>query len=150
MKFVLIFLIVTILLKIAWCDKKTRRIPDTMLLALGISGIAFKCAAGSWDLGECAAGICSVSFPLLGVSFLKPGSFGGGDIKLMAVSGLLLGWEKNLYAFFFAMAGAGIYCICMLTAGRISRKSRIALGPFLCAGILWELAGYAAGNLQFF
>lgn len=150
MKLILIFLIAIILLKIAWHDKNTRRIPDRMLLVFGIAGIAFKCAEGNWNWGGCVAGICSISLPLLGISLWRPGSFGGGDIKLMAVSGLILGWEKNLYAFFLAMTAAGLYSICMLVAGRISRKEGIALGPFLCAGIMWEASGYLTGIRLFF
>ena len=30
---------------------------------------------------------------------------GGGDIKLLSASGLLLGWQKNILAFFLASCG---------------------------------------------
>ena len=150
MKFILEFLIIIILLKIAWQDKKTYRIPDPMLIALGFSGMIFRCVEGGVKWEECVAGICGASILLLMVSFFKPGSFGGGDVKLMAVSGLILGGERNLYALFWGMAVAGVYCILMMNAGRIDRKSKIALGPFLCVGVLWEFVSHEAEIMQFF
>ena len=52
MKFILEFLIIIILLKIAWQDKKTYRIPDPMLYALGFSGMLFRCVEGEGENGR--------------------------------------------------------------------------------------------------
>ena len=118
-----------ILLKIAWEDFRSRRIRDRLLILL--------LAAGLWNrfgYGE----MQGILWEIL-ICLWKPGCFGGGDIKLMAVSGFLLGWEKNLDAFFAGMLFAGIFCIWMLAAGKIDRKSKIALGPFLCAGLILKI-----------
>ncbi len=58
---------------------------------------------------------------------------GGGDVKLMAASGLLLGWSKIVLAFV-------IGCILALVIHSVRRKvSRegtvLAMGPYFSMGI---------------
>jgi leader peptidase (prepilin peptidase)/N-methyltransferase len=63
----------------------------------------------------------------------KGTGIGGGDIKLMAVSGLLLGWDKIIVAFF---AGCIIGVLVHLLRMVVSRvNNRFALGPYLSGGI---------------
>ena len=123
-----------ILLKIAWEDSCSRRIRDRLLILLLAAGLWNRFGYGEMQgiLWECVAG-------MILICLWKPGCFGGGDIKLMAVSGFLLGWEKNLDAFFAGMLFAGIFCVWMLAAGKIDRKSKIALGPFLCTGLILKI-----------
>ena len=75
-------------------------------------------------------GAAAVSVPMLILTLLIPGAFGGGDIRLMASSGLFLGWK----------ADAGIHgCrravpnLRHLPAGsqKEERKDHFAFGPFL-------------------
>ena len=138
MKCIQIFLLTIILLKIAWEDAKTRHIRGRWILLYGVLGIWNEWMEKGIDLGESAAGFLSVSSVLVLVNLLRPGSFGGGDIKLTAVAGTVLGWERNFAAFAMAMWLSGIFCAVMLATRRMTRKSAIPLGPFLCAGILGE------------
>lgn len=138
MKCIQIFLLTIILLKIAWEDARTRHIRGRWILLYGVLGIWNEWLEKGIDLGESAAGFLSVSSVLVLVNLLRPGSFGGGDIKLTAVAGTVLGWERNFAAFAMAMWLSGIFCAVMLAARRMTRKSTIPLGPFLCAGILGE------------
>jgi leader peptidase (prepilin peptidase)/N-methyltransferase len=59
---------------------------------------------------------------------------GGGDIKLMAAAGLLVGWKLILLAFFLGcIYGSVIHPIRMI----LFKQSRVlAFGPYLAAGIL--------------
>lgn len=58
---------------------------------------------------------------------------GGGDIKLMAVSGLLLGWKKIVLALLVgAAAGTVIHLMLMRFGGK---KRVLAFGPYLALGI---------------
>lgn len=138
MKWIQIFLLTMILLKIAWEDARTRHIRGRWILLYGVLGIWNEWMEKGIDLGESVAGFLSVSSVLVLVNLLRPGSFGGGDIKLTAVAGTVLGWERNFAAFAMAMWLSGIFCAVMLAARRMTRKSTIPLGPFLCAGILGE------------
>ncbi|MBQ7944473.1 MAG: prepilin peptidase [Lachnospiraceae bacterium] len=77
--------------------------------------------------------ICVSGFLLLIYWVTKGRGIGGGDIKLMAASGLLLGWQQNLLAFTLGcIIGSVIHLIRM----RISEEGNVlALGPYLAAGI---------------
>ena len=59
---------------------------------------------------------------------------GGGDVKLMAACGLILGMEKILYAFYFGCVLALIvHSFHML----LKKKGRVvAMGPYFSVGIL--------------
>ena len=59
---------------------------------------------------------------------------GGGDIKLMAVSGLMLGWKCNVLAFALGcIIGSVIHIIRM----KVSKEDHVlALGPYLSVGIM--------------
>ena len=83
-------------------------------------------------------GFLSVSTGLLALYGITKGrAIGGGDIKLMAVSGLLLGWKCNLFAFFLAcILGSMIHILRM----KISKADHVlALGPYLAMGIFLSL-----------
>ena len=122
MKRLIEYMFLLLLATAAWKDIHTRRIPNVIVL-----GIA-------------AAGIFSIPFfPAISLADRGIGIFGGGDIKLMAASGIFLGREANLEAFALAVFLAGGYCIWMLLRKKLSRRERIAFGPFLCAGIIAKM-----------
>jgi leader peptidase (prepilin peptidase)/N-methyltransferase len=60
-------------------------------------------------------------------------AIGGGDIKLMAAAGLLLGWQKILLSLFLgAIFGSIIHIARMKLSGQ---EHVLAFGPYLAAGI---------------
>lgn len=63
------------------------------------------------------------------------GGMGGGDIKLIAVAGLLLGIKATFIAFFISSISGGIVAAYLLLTKQKERKSLIAFGPYLCIGI---------------
>lgn len=67
-------------------------------------------------------------------------SFGGGDIKLMFVSGIALGWKYSLLAAFIGILLAGSYSIYLLVSKKIDKKGHIAFGPYLSIGIFIALS----------
>ena len=77
----------------------------------------------------------SISLPMLILvlimeKILKKEAMGGGDIKLIFVIGLYIGWEKSLLMLFVA-------CVIGIIAGCIQMRKEnenyIAFGPFLSA-----------------
>jgi leader peptidase (prepilin peptidase)/N-methyltransferase len=66
--------------------------------------------------------------------FTKGKGMGGGDIKLMAAAGLVLGWKLILLAFFLGcIYGSIVHPIRM----KLSKQGRVlAFGPYLSAGIV--------------
>ena len=89
----------------------------------------------SQDFKDTITGMLIISMPMLFITLLWPGSFGGGDIKLIAICGLLLGREDILRAAWIALLTASIFAICFMILKK-SRKAEFALGPFICFGVL--------------
>jgi leader peptidase (prepilin peptidase)/N-methyltransferase len=79
-------------------------------------------------------GFFAVSIPLLLIYILSKGmALGGGDVKLMAACGLLLGWKNITLALMLGcVLGAAIHVFRMkfFNAGR-----KLAMGPYLSMGI---------------
>jgi len=81
-------------------------------------------------------GAVVIAVPMLVLTVMLKGGFGGGDIKLMAVSGFLNGVKVITYAGMLGIILSGIYVSMMLAAGKMGRKDSFALGPFLVMGII--------------
>lgn len=124
---------------IGWNDWENKRIPDKFILSVFITGIMSMCLVREITLIQRLTGLAVVSVPLFLMAVMIPGSIGGGDIKLMAASGFLLGSAAVWRAFIIGVMTAGIYVLILLAKKKADRKSEIALGPFLCIGILFEL-----------
>lgn len=80
-------------------------------------------------------GLFAISIPLELILLISRGrAIGGGDVKLMAAAGLLLGWQKIILAFLIGcIAGAVIHLIRM----KVSHAERmLAMGPYLSCGIM--------------
>ncbi len=122
------------LLALAIIDAKTGLIPPAINIFIGLLALinlGFNLAAWPQHL----AGFIIISGFLCLLFWLSKGRvIGGGDIKLMAAVGLLLGLKLSLLAFFLAcVLGAIIHIIRMrfFGAGR-----NLAFGPYLAAAIL--------------
>lgn len=116
-------------------DYKTRTIPNSrhfILFLLGLAGIWIFPERGFLD--KCI-GACAVSLPMLIITFLIPGAFGGGDIKLMVACGWLLGVKSVVNAAIIAVFASGVYCILMLLMKKLKRKDEFAFGPWLVLGL---------------
>lgn len=67
---------------------------------------------------------------------LKKDAIGGGDIKLMAMAGLILGWKLLIPAYFIGILIGAVISIVLLATGRKKRGDEIPFGPSLCFGIV--------------
>lgn len=129
-----IYCLMTIaLVYISVADYKTYEIPPVLnlfLLFLGIvHGIMNLSQWRNWLIGALI-----VSLPLAIAFYLTAGrAVGGGDIKMMAACGLILGWRNILNAFFI-----GCILAIVIHSFRMKQKGTdkpIAMGPYLAAGI---------------
>ena len=96
---------------------------------------------------EHLVGALMVSVPLGLMAVITKG-FGYGDVKLMAVGGFLLGWERILLAFMVGCISAGIYGLYLIFVKKASVRTKIPFGPFLSLGIFVSLLyGYGLIDL---
>jgi leader peptidase (prepilin peptidase)/N-methyltransferase len=73
------------------------------------------------------------------IAILSKGGMGGGDIKMMAMVGALMGWKSVILTTFLgSFAGAIVGIFLMIFKGK-GRKTKIPFGPFLALGVLITL-----------
>ena len=125
--------LVSILIIITMIDIDTMEIYDTFQVMLFFLAVAFITQSGL-PFGDHLIGFFIISVPFY-ILALITGGMGGGDIKLIAMGGLLLGWKATLVAFFIASITGGIVAILLILLKQQGRKSLIAFGPYLCLGI---------------
>lgn len=126
-------LMTSALIVLAVIDERTGEIPvgiNIFLLVLGIAETVL--AHDTWV--SYIIGMVAVSGFLELIFLLSKGrAIGGGDIKLMAAAGLILGWEKIVLAFF---VGCILGSVIHLTRMKVTKAEHVlAFGPYLSAGI---------------
>lgn len=130
-----IFTYLGILLVVALIDWDTQMIYDRFhWIILGLAVLDMVLFSGT-GLTDRLVGAVIISLPMFVLALIIPGAFGGGDIKLMAVSGLLLGTAPMVCAMFLAILTGGGYATMMLVSGKLEKKDQFAFGPFLALGL---------------
>ncbi|MGN0164970.1 MAG: prepilin peptidase [Lachnospiraceae bacterium] len=129
------------LLALSVIDFRTYEIPvgfNIFIAALGIINLIYRLVAfgvsGS-DWISFVIGFFAVSVVML-IIFIASGgrAIGGGDVKLMAAAGLLIGWKLIVLAFLLGcILGSVIHIIRMKVSGA---EHVLAMGPYLSAGIM--------------
>ena len=114
-------------------DWRTKEIPFGFNLFIFLLGlIRLFTDIGNWS--QYVIGLFAVSGFLFLLLILSKGrAMGGGDIKLMAATGLLLGWQLNIIAF---LVGCILGSIIHLTLMAMKKADRVlAFGPYLSMGV---------------
>ena len=147
---ILLLFFVFILLAVSLIDWDTQTIPDNLIIA-GILGAVVWLALAyvlplplnpgvkAAVLGAAAGGLPLFLIDKLVWLLYKKDGFGFGDVKLMAMAGLFLGWQNMPQVFIFAFISGGAYAVFLLVTGRASRGAYIPFGPFLSAGCVFAL-----------
>lgn len=120
---------------VALIDQDTSMIYDRFHIGIGLLGLAALCLFPDHGVTDRLFGAVVVSLPMLALALLVEGAFGGGDIKLMAAGGFLLGWRAIVCAMFLGLLSGGIYGMGMLAGGKLSRGDHMPFGPFLAFGL---------------
>ncbi len=135
----LAFLFCGLLMLVFLTDIDVMRIPDGAVMAIMALGVLSLFIFKEISFIDRVIGFFSASLPMLLLSLVINGAFGGGDIKLMAATGFFLGLRLNLTALFLAVMFGGGYAVWLLTVKRAERKAMFAFGPFLAAGCVMAL-----------
>lgn len=136
--------VISALIVISVIDFRTNIIPlgiNIFILLMGLSAVMIKYFESGretdlvWDH---TIGFFAISLFLLLIFYASKGrAIGGGDIKLMASAGLLLGWELVILAFFIGCILAAIIHPIRMRISNIGRS--LAFGPYLSMGIVLSL-----------
>ena len=170
LKFFIYSLFTSALIVAAFIDIDFQIIPDEISIGGAIFGFLISMAfpvlhntnshlfaAGKSLLGLLVGGGVIYILGIIGDIIFKKESMGGGDVKLLAMIGAFLGWQKALLTFFIAPFLGSIISI-LINSGKLNLKEPdgtvnmslkkisktlftgvIPYGPFLCMGALVSL-----------
>ena len=133
------FIFISVLIVIAFIDIDHRIIPDRITLP----GIAFFFGAAlalpglSWTdslLGILIGGGSLFAVAVVYHLLTKREGMGGGDIKLLAMIGALVGWKGVFFTIFVSSALGTLSGLLIMAATRQNLKLAVPFGPFLSIG----------------
>jgi leader peptidase (prepilin peptidase)/N-methyltransferase len=134
-----------LLIVISMIDLRHMIIPNGLIISGLVVGAAnllmaiFTPHVGSWTdyaIGFFAGGLPLFIISLFCTYLLKKEAVGGGDIKLMAMAGLIIGWKLIATAYLVGIILGAVISVILIAARVKSRGDEIPFGPFLSLGIL--------------
>lgn len=123
-------------------DARTHRLPNRIVLptlggALVLVIIDALVTGEVWSLIRAIVGMLILGGFYTVMRAASRGGIGGGDVKLAAVIGLVLGWH-GWQALAIGAASAfvlgALYALALMALRRANRSTRIAFGPWMIIG----------------
>jgi leader peptidase (prepilin peptidase)/N-methyltransferase len=131
------FIVVLVLIYIAFIDYKHRIIPDKCSIAIACLGIVNT----AYDFGNVMSYIISAALVFaffLILAMVTNGGMGGGDIKLLTALALIFG-RDILLVILFTYTAATIMLIPGLFNKKLKFSSSVALGPYITFGVFVQV-----------
>lgn len=115
-------------------DADTGYIYDSWAFAMAGAGLLLRLAGGFSAVLDGAAGAAAGFAFIYAIIFLSRGRMGAGDAVLMLGIGSFMGLKFTAAALYIGFMAGGVTAIALLAAKKVTRKSAVPLGPFLCFG----------------
>lgn len=147
-----------LLVMMAAGDVKYGILPDQLILLLAVSAIGFAGRYHGWK--DCLAGIL-LGFGILAVIALigklasRKMAIGGGDMKLFAALGAVLGGTGVVTVFLLSSFFAAVHYTVLLAAKRVKMTDALPFVPYVAAAcavywvFLWDKMGILLTDLGF-
>jgi len=131
--------LISVLGLVSVTDVRDRVIPNGVLLTAVALWLAFSVLTGGEEAVVQFVAAIVIAAPLLIASLVRPDGMGMGDVKLVAVIGLYLGWGAwvALLAGLFLAGLTGV--LISLGNRRPPGETTLPLAPFLAAGVIISL-----------
>lgn len=144
MNFIIYAFILSLLVIIAFIDLDTKIIPDILVVLILIGAIIYEISMilvynSFGNLLDNIFGLAIGGLLFLIIFVLSKGGIGGGDIKLMAALGFILGVPKILLNIFLSFLLGAIASIILLSLGIRKKKDYIPFGPFIVLSFIITL-----------
>lgn len=137
--------LLSLLVVISMIDIRHMEIPNGLVIAGLVVGTAQLAASvftpyfGAWPsyvIGFFAGGLPLLLIALFCAYVLKKEAMGGGDIKLMAFAGLIIGWKLVITSYLIGVVAGALFGVLLMASGRKKRSDAIPFGPFLSLGVM--------------
>ena len=124
----------TVLMAITLTDLEHRIIPNAVVLAGAVAGVAVVLGFDLGDLSERAIAVAAAGGGLILIALLYPRGMGMGDAKLVAMMAIYLGRSIAPALLVGFASGAVVGGILIARHGSQARKQAVPFGPFLALG----------------
>ena len=128
--------IVILLSAAAIIDIRKKRIPDKLVLAGTVAGLAFVLIDPQREFLSSILGGATAGLVLLLIHYITKGGLGLGDVKLFGCSGIFLGFESTVSAMLISAVLSGLFSMVLICLNPDNKKSEIPFAPFILAGVL--------------
>lgn len=134
----------SILIVICVIDYYRQIIPDELVLLILCTTIVYKVSAYFLNgmpvlIKDSIFGFLTGGLLFLAIAVISNGAMGGGDIKLIAVLGLILGLKSTLLNILLSFIIGAVVSIYLLLSGKKGRKDAIPFGPFISIAFIVTL-----------
>lgn len=144
--FLAALVIYSLVLVIFVIDLKHQIIPDSMLLMLlGVFILVGISLPAAQRFSHLVSGVGAGTFFFLLWLITRGRGLGFGDVKLVVLIGLFLGYPETVFALYIAFLTGAISGVILMITKHAKMKTRIAFGPFL---ILGTLCAYVWGDVM--
>lgn len=127
----------------AWIDWKEKRVPNKLVICFGAAWFLVLAPLALYDpdtaISIGISGIVGflIAFAvLMTVYIVSRKGLGGGDVKLMSVASLYLGYDGALSALLYGSVLSALTALLFIAMKKMTPKDSIPLVPFLYIGIL--------------
>jgi leader peptidase (prepilin peptidase)/N-methyltransferase len=124
----------TVLMTIVLTDLEQRIIPNAVVLAGAVAGVAIVLAGDLGEIGERALAVGIAGGALFLLALVYPRGMGMGDAKLVAMMAIYLGRSIAPALLVGFAAGAIVGLTMIARQGGGARKQAVPFGPFLALG----------------
>lgn len=124
----------SVLLCLFFIDARTQTLPDRLLIPTILLALFGSIFLTHTVVSALLGGIALASFFLLQYLLSNGRAVGDGDILLATLIGLFVGWPNALLAVWLAYVLGAMFYLPKLLRKNVSRKDRVAFGPFLVTG----------------
>jgi len=126
-------------LLVAIIDQRYRLILNVMIYPAAVVTLLLRAISSEGDISATLLGGALGFSVFLLAALVRRGGLGGGDIKLAALIGLVVGFPEVLWALAAGIVAGGIAALILVFLARWEIKSHIPYAPFLCLGAIIAL-----------
>lgn len=137
--FIIYALLVTALIIITFIDIDYKIIPNVITFPGILIGLVSSYFFLPPTIINAFIGLLGGGGLLLFMALIYQGGMGGGDIKMVAMLGAFLGWQKVFLTIFIGSLIGSIIGITLILLKKQGRKSKIPFGPYLAMGAILSI-----------
>jgi len=133
-EFIIFIFLISVLIVVSFIDIKYQIIPNEITFTFIPIGLILSLFFNHIKFLDSLLGLLIPAGILLLIAFIYKKGMGIGDVKLIGMIGVFIGWEYALISIFIGALFGSIYGIYMMVTVNITRKTRIPFGPFISLG----------------